>query len=246
MTASRGAMGVTAAIAASIAALLPLPALAQLLQPLVAGDGSIAAAWRDARLPQQQLPATRYTVQTVEGRRAVRIESDGAYGNRVHALQAAAPGLTLSWSWRVERFVEQSDLSRKEGDDNAVKVCVFFDLPMSQVPFVERQLLRLARSKTGEALPAATVCYVWDRQLAAGTVLPNPYSRRVRYLVLRSGDDGQGGWRDERRDVAADFLRLFADEATQAPPVSAVAFGADADNTRGHSLAFVADLSLDR
>jgi Protein of unknown function (DUF3047) len=221
-------------------------AQAQALQPLVAADGSISAAWRDARLPQQQLPATRYAAQVLEGRRAIRIEADAAYGNLVHPLQAAAAGLTLSWSWRVERFVEQSDLRRKDGDDNAVKVCVFFDLPMSDVPFVERQLLRLARSKSGEALPAATVCYVWDRQLAAGTVLPNPYSRRVRYLVLRSAEDGRGEWRDERRDVAADFLRLFGDEATQAPAVTAVAFGADADNTRGHSLAFVADLSLDR
>lgn len=235
-----------ACVVASIAALAPLPALAQLLPPLVTADGSVAAAWRDGRLPQQQLPATRYAAETIDGRRAVRIEAEGSYGNLVHALRADASGLSLSWSWRVERFVEQSDLRRKEGDDNAVKVCVFFDLPMAAVPFVERQLLRIARSKTGEALPAATVCYVWDRQLAAGTVLPNPYSRRVRYLVLRSGEGGRGAWHDERRDVAADFLRLFGDEATQAPAVTAVAFGADADNTRGRSLAFVADLSLDR
>jgi Protein of unknown function (DUF3047) len=246
MTTLRAAAWMAASIAALMLLLLPMPAQAQALQPLVAADGSISAAWRDARLPQQQLPATRYAAQVLEGRRAIRIEADAAYGNLVHPLQAAAAGLTLSWSWRVERFVEQSDLRRKDGDDNAVKVCVFFDLPMSDVPFVERQLLRLARSKSGEALPAATVCYVWDRQLAAGTVLPNPYSRRVRYLVLRSAEDGRGAWRDERRDVAADFLRLFGDEATQAPAVTAVAFGADADNTRGHSLAFVADLSLDR
>ncbi|WP_341887259.1 DUF3047 domain-containing protein [Variovorax sp. YR752] len=246
MTMRRAVAWGLAGVVASIAALAPLPARAELLPPLVAADGSVAAAWRDARLPQQQLPATRYAAETIDGRRAVRIEAEGAYGNLVHALRAEAPGLSLSWSWRVERFVEQSDLRRKEGDDNAVKVCVFFDLPMAAVPFVERQLLRLARSKTGEALPAATVCYVWDRQLAAGTALPNPYSRRVRYLVLRSGEGDRGGWRDEHRDVAADFLRLFGDEATQVPAVTAVAFGADADNTGGRSLAFVADLSLDR
>ncbi len=135
-------------------------------------------------------------------------------------------------------------MRNKQGDDNAAKVCVFFDLPLARVPFVERQLLRLARSKTGEDLPAATVCYVWDRQVAAGSAVPNPYSRRMRYLVLRSAETGR--WHEERRDVAADFLKLFGDEAEAAPVVIGVAVGADADNTAGRSLAFVADPVLSR
>ena len=139
---------------------------------------------------------------------------------------------------------EGTDLRRRDGDDAALKVCVLWDLPLERVPFVERQLLRLARSKTGEALPAATVCYVWDRQIAVGSTVPNPYSRRMRYLVLRSGDAGR--WQEERRDVAADFLTLFGDESGSAPPVIGVAVGADADNTQGRSLAFVADPVLSR
>ena len=234
----------TLAAATLIAVLTSVPAHATLLQPLFGADGTLSAAWQDARLPKQRLPATRFAVAELDGQRVLRIEADGSYGNLVQRLRADAPTLTLSWRWRVERFVAASDLRRKDGDDNAVKVCVFFELPMANVPFVERQLLRLARSRSSDELPSATVCYVWDRLLPAGTALDNPYSRRVRYLVLRGGEAGR--WASERRDLGADFLRLFGDEATQVPPVVGVAVGADADNTRGHGLAFVADLVLAR
>lgn len=225
-------------------ALLPAAASAQLLAPLAGADGRIHESWREAKLPQQKFPPTRYAIETVDGRPALRMDADGSYGNLVHELRADAQGLSLSWRWRVDRFAEDADLRSKEGDDNAAKVCVFFDLPLERVPFVERQLLRLARSKSGEALPAATVCYVWDRQIAAGSAVPNPYSRRMRYLVLRSAETGR--WHEEKRDVAADFLKLFGEESRSVPAVIGVAVGADADNTKGRSLAFVADPVLAR
>ena len=225
-------------------ALLPAAAAALLLSPLAADDGRVNEAWREAKLPQQKFPATRYAIETLEGRPVLRMDAEGSYGNLVHEVHEQAAGLLLSWRWRVDRFAEGADLRHKEGDDNAAKVCVFFELPLARVPFLERQLLRLARSKSGEPLPAATVCYVWDRQIAADTALSNPYSRRMRYLVLRAGEPGR--WHGERRDVAADFLRLFGDEASEVPPVIGVAVGADADNTRGRSLAFVADVVLAR
>ncbi|MGD9833808.1 MAG: DUF3047 domain-containing protein [Piscinibacter sp.] len=225
-------------------ALLPAAVSAQLLAPLAGAGGGIQSAWREAKLPQQKFPATRYAIETVDGRPALRMDAEGSYGNLVHELRTEAQGLTLAWRWRVDRFAEGADLRNKQGDDNAAKVCVFFDLPLARVPFLERQLLRLARSKSGEDLPAATVCYVWDRQIAAGSAVPNPYSRRMRYLVLRSAETGR--WHEERRDVAADFLKLFGDEADAAPAVIGAAVGADADNTGGRSLAFVADLVLSR
>lgn len=217
---------------------------APLLPPLVTVGGTLDAAWRLAGLPRQKLPFTRYSVVELDGRRALRVEADGSYGNLVHALRVDAAALTLSWSWRVDEFVAASDLSTKRGDDAAAKVCVFFEMPMSQVPFVERQLLRMARAASDEPLPAATVCYVWDRTLPVGTTLNNAYTHRVRYLVLRSAAANPARWTAERRDVAADFVKLFGNESTQVPPIVGIAVGADADNTHGHSVAHVADLVL--
>jgi len=204
------------------------------------------APWVAGLLPAQTLPTTRFEPVVLDGQPAVRIEAAGSYGNLLHPLaRSASPGL-LRWRWRLEEPNPAADLRRREGDDTNLKVCLLFDLPIGQVPFVERQLLRLARSRSGEPLPAATLCYVWDPRLAAGTRLDNPYSRRVRYLVLRGAEQPLRRWVSEQRDVAADFRAAFGDESPDAlPPLQAVAVGADNDNTGGRSLAYLADLVLE-
>lgn len=216
----------------------------QLLQPFGTAAGTLNAPWHLAGLPLQKKPFTRFSVAELDGHRALRVEADNSYGNLVHPLRVDGTALTLSWQWRVDQFVADSDLATKRGDDTAIKVCVSFELPMSQVPFVERQVLRVARAASDEPLPASTVCYVWDRTLPAGTTLDNAFTHRMRYLVLRSGAPSPARWQTERRDVGADFLKLFGNESAQIPPIVGVAVGADADNTHGHSVAHVADLVL--
>ena len=237
-------------------ALLPATvALAQtpapLLTPLVSAGQlppQIASAWAPGMLPGQTLPATLYQAELLDGQPAVRVEAKGSYGNLVHALAGTSAKARLSWRWRVDELNTAADLRRREGDDTSLKVCLLFDMPIERVPFVERQLLRLARGRTAQPLPAATLCYVWDARLAVGTLVDNAYSRRVRYLVLRSAAGPRPAasrqWLSEQRDVAADFAAAFGDESPQAPPLQAVAIGADADNTQGRSLAHVADISL--
>ena len=227
-----------------LAAALPVRGDLLLLQPFGPVGAAPAEPWQFAGLPHQRKPATRFAVVDLDGRRALRIEADASYGNLVHPLHVQADGLKLAWQWRVDDFVEDADLHQRGGDDSAVKVCVFFDLPMGRVPFVERQVLRMARAASHQALPASTVCYVWDTKLPAGTSLHNAFTHRVRYIVLESGPALGKRWVAERREIAADFTRLFGDESAAVPPVIGIAVGADADNTRGRSLAYVADLVL--
>lgn len=199
--------------------------LLALAGPAAAWDG-----WRPVGLPKQTLPATQFT--RAEGG-VLRIEAAGSYGNLVRESPGA--GRTLAWRWRLDQALAAADLRTKTGDDAALKVCALFDLPLAALPFWERQKLRLARALSGEDLPAAVLCYVWDPALPAGTVLPNAYTPRLRWLVLRGQGDALGRWQEERRDLAADFERAFGDEATTLPPLKALAVGADADNTGGRS-----------
>jgi hypothetical protein len=216
-------------------------AVAAPLGPLVGAGETPLAPWAYAGLPKQALPATRYSVREIDGRRVLRIEAERSYGNLVHPLAGVTAGV-LSWRWRVERPITAADLRHKDGDDAALKVCAMFDLPQARVPFIERQLLRLAESRTGEALPTATLCYVWEPSLPRGTVLPNAHTRRVRFVTL-GGAPGQ--WQAERHDLAVDFRRAFADESQTVPPLIAIAVGADADNTGAHSVAFLDALTLE-
>jgi len=214
----------------------------ELLAPLAAGSGDQPPApWAYVGLPSQKPPATRYTVRELEGRRVLNIEADRSYGNLVHPLPDTAAG-ELSWRWRVDVPLPAANLRNKEGDDAALKVCALFDLPRERVPFVERQLLRLAESRFGQHLPNATLCYVWDPSWPRGSVVPNAYSKRVRFITLGGAE---GAWLGERHDLAADFLRAFGDESRDVPPLRAVLVGADADNTGGRSVGWIDALQLD-
>ncbi len=215
-----------------------------LVQP--AGPGDLPPPpWKMVGLPQPNRAITQFYAATLDGQRVLRVEAQAAYGNLVHPLQGKAGAHRLSWRWRLDQPLLGADLRRKDGDDSPIKVCALFDLATSAVPFIERQVLRIARLRTGESLPAATVCYVWDARLAAGTVLDNVYSRRVRMVVLRGPESALDTWLSEQRDVSADFKRLFGDESAAVPPLVGIAIGADTDNTQARSLAYVGSIALE-
>lgn len=231
-------------------ALLPLAAAAQTLPPLTQADGSLHPGWRYVGFPQQKarIPPTVIEAGQVDGQPAVMVVTASSYGTLVHDLEAAPPG-PLRWRWRLDQPLlggtAAPDLTTKAGDDAALKVCALFDHPLERVPFVERTVLRIARSVSGEALPAATVCYVWDSAHPAGRQGANPYTRRVRYISLRGSEAPTGQWLSERRDLARDFATLFADElpaGSAVPPLRSVLIGADSDNTASRSSGWVADL----
>ena len=236
---SRSLAGLLAATLAT--AVLAAPAV---LAPLVQG-GRIAEPWHVVTLPQQSKPVTRYSFETVDGREALRIQVQSSYGNLVHELAAAEAPQRLRWAWRMQQPNTAVDLRSKAGDDAAVKVCMSFDMALDRVPFMERQVLRIARNRTGQDLPAATLCWVWGAAENKGALMPNAFSRRVRTIVLRNGSDALATWFEESRDVAADFRRAFGDESAEPPPLSAIIVAGDGDNTGGASLAFVSGLRME-
>jgi hypothetical protein len=216
-----------------------------LLTDFAGNLGSPAAPWRFVGLPYQSKPMTRFRIITHEGARVLEIKADESYGNLIHDLTGAASNArSLSWRWRIELDNPAGDPQKRSGDDHALAVCAMFDLPLSAVPFAERQALRAARVASGETLPSATLCYTWDARQAQGTTLDSPFTHRVRYLVLRGSGEPLQQWRQEQRDLRADFLRLFGGEASAVPPILAISVSADADNTHGHSVALLNDLVL--
>jgi hypothetical protein len=216
----------------------------------VAGDvtpfdrnGTLHENWQVRLLPGQKLPQTRFAIVERAEMTALEIRAERSFGDLVHRFAPGAAAGTLSWQWSVERFAEGSNLRKKSGDDNALKVCALFDLPLERIPFLDRQILKRARSRAKESLPGATVCYVWDRVQPPGLPFPNPYSKRLRYIVLRSGPATQP-WTAESRNLAMDFQAAFGEESRfVVPPLIAITVGADSDNTKSATLSFVAALS---
>jgi hypothetical protein len=243
---TRNAALLALAVAAPFLAMCSAAAAADAaLAPFGAAGGAPQAPWQVQGLPQQgSKPLTRFSVVDIDGKRAVKIEADESYANLVHPLKPVT-STHLAWQWRLEKPLETSDLQSRGGDDTAIKVCVFFDMPIDNMSFTDRQLLRLARSKTADFQPTATICYVWDTKLPVGTTLDNAFTRRVRYMVLETGNDRLNRWLAEKRDISADFLKLFGDESKTVPAVLGVSVGGDSDNTKGHTVSYVSGLALE-
>lgn len=229
------------------------------LPPLVAPDGTIGKGWRVVGFPTSHtnLPLTRFEPGEIDGVTGIQVRTNASYGTLVHDELSAKPG-RLKWQWRLDQPLaggrRAPDLQTKEGDDAALKLCVLFDHPIDQLPFWERTKLRLARTVSGEPLPAATLCYVWDSAGPAHQEGSNPYTRRVRFIVLQGKDSPLRRWTVESRDVAADLARVFADELPQGehtaadrlPQARSVLVGADSDNTGSASIGWVAGVSWSR
>ncbi|MBP6501875.1 MAG: DUF3047 domain-containing protein [Rhodoferax sp.] len=208
--------------------------------------GPVAPPWRVVGLPGQKMALTRFEIVRSGETPVLRLQADASYGNLVFDMAGAGlpVGARLRWRWQLERAPEDTDLRRKDGDDAPLKVCALFDMPLQGMSFGEQTRLRLARAMSGEPLPSATLCYVWDLQLPVGTELPNVFSPRVRYLVAGQGPARPGQWLSVERNLTSDFLRAFGHEATAVPPLLALAVGADTDNTGSSSLAYIGDLTL--
>lgn len=132
----------------------------------VAGNATLASNWQFTGLLSK--PHTRFEVVTQEGEAVLKISSDNAYGAIAHAWHSSTPA-QLEWRWRVDQPLLHTDIATKAGDDAALKVCVMFDQPRTDIPLLQRAGLALARSVSGQEIPNATLCYVWDSHYAAGT-----------------------------------------------------------------------------
>lgn len=220
-----------------------------LIAPFSKATGeSPPAPWRAAGLPKGRAPLARFDIVSLEGIKVLHMHTDKTYGTVVQDIENFVPSknTSLKWRWRLDEPVAGANLHIKAGNDVALKVCVLFDMPTDVLPFSERAILAIARTVIDERLPAATLCYIWDVTLAAGSILNDAHTRRIKYMVLDgAGSDGSlGQWKNHERPVAQDFLKAFGQESHVVPPIEAIAVGADSDSTKGTSLAYVGDVSL--
>jgi len=232
--------------ATSLAPLLAQASEAQIAPFSAARSELPPAPWRTVGVPGGKIPLTAFALTELDGQRVLRVEALKSYGTLVHALphRTADPAVQLSWRWRLDKGLQGTDLRQRAGDDSPLKVCVSFDLPLDKLGLIERSLLRFARAASDEVLPSATLCYVWDATLPTETLLPNAYTARVRMLVVNSANLPLGRWVAHTRNVVADFRMAFAGEFDTVPPITAVLVGGDSDNTGGHSIGYVDDVSL--
>jgi len=187
-------------------------------------------------------PRTEYKL--VKSTRGVALEADadGSASGMVRRIRVEPQTHSLlEWRWRVGNLIPGADKRIASRDDSPARLFVSFHGDAQRLDFQNRSQFRFAKAVTGQALPYATLMYVWSNKLPVGTVVQNPHTDRIRAIVVGSGEDGLGEWRDYRRNVLEDYRMAFGEEPWD---IVAVGVMTDADNTRQKARCLYGDITL--
>ena len=204
-----------------------LPLLLLLAVPLAAADparvdiGRFTAGDLSGWQRKSFRGETEYALRVENGVRALCARSRDAGSGMFRELEVdlqATPW--IHWSWKVDTGLHAGDERTRAGDDYPARVYVVFS---GGAAFWRTRALN----------------YVWSSREPEGAVWPNAFTANARMVAVRSGTEGAGQWQGERRDVLADYRRIFGEDPGK---VDAVAVMTDTDNGGGSAAACYGDI----
>lgn len=203
-----------------------------MVRPTPFSGGPVAATapagWTLELAPKVER-GTRYDLIPEDGQIVLRARADASSASLRHGL-FADPKLTpiLHWRWRTERVVQNAELGRKDYEDSAARVCVYFDRDPETMTLKERTRLKLERTRHGNRVPTAGLCYVWDNHHPVNTILDSAETPFVAMVVASSGPEHLGRWQTLQRDVVDDYRRAYN---TDPPRIIGVSVAVDTADT---------------
>jgi hypothetical protein len=123
----------------------------------------------------------------------------------------------LEWSWKVTVLPTGGDACKKDLDDEAAQVYVTWP-------------------RFPEAVRSRIIGYIWDTTEPVGKICKSEKTGTVTYIVLRSGSAELGQWLTERRDVVADFKKIYQDDPDSP---AAVSIAIDSNDTNSSAESFM-------
>jgi len=155
-----------------------------------------------------------------DGRRALRLRTANEALRIGRALKVdlkATPW--LAWDWKALDLPAKADVRDPKRNDQAARIMLMFE-------------------------GMKGILYIWDTESPIGTERrPDELDIFDRVLiVVRSGPGDAGRWMRERRDVFADYQRIFGDAPR---PIKWVGFEAHSNDTHSRSTALFGNVTFE-
>lgn len=144
----------------------------------------------------------------------------------------------VRWRWKVDNLLKASDVTTKQGDDYPARLYITFEYDPDKVGFGRKAKYKAGRAIFGD-IPIAAINYIWDARAPQGLFIDNAYTDFAKMIVIESGAQGVGGWKDEERNVYEDYKKAFDGEP---PMINGVAIMSDTDNTKESAVAYFGDI----
>ena len=177
------------------------------------GGAAPAAQWEHQLFVKRK--PTLYEATEWEGRPAIKAQASGSNSTLSLVLkpEPGAVAKRLRFSWFVPALDSRFDLSTKGADDAVARLVLSFSGDRFNGKWAARDhvVSELSSLIAGKPLPYASIMYVWDSRYPAGSVISNPYTDRIRQIVVESGPQRLNQWVDFERDVEADFRMAFGE-----------------------------------
>jgi len=148
----------------------------------------------------------------------LRLRSDEAsyfYQKELKNVNLDKNGI-VSWKWKVTQNPKGGDVRKRSTDDQAIQVLLAFE---------------------GKYV----ISYIWDPSAPVGYTKDSsiPFILAQKVLVLESGEKNVNKWLEIRRDVKADFKKLYGKEA---PPLGGVAIQINSQHTESKCESFISPI----
>ncbi|MDF1593118.1 MAG: DUF3047 domain-containing protein [Desulfobacterales bacterium] len=228
--------------------LLPDPILSDLPPDAVLGVGMFSSTPDGVALPDgweplifKKIPRhTRYTLVMEAGQKVVKANSEASSSGLIRKIRIDPRAYPLiEWRWKVLNIYQKGDVTTKAGDDYPARLYITFESDPASMDLFEKLKYETARLLYGEYPPGGAITYIWESKTPKGSVVPNPYTDRVKMIVVESGDSLLHQWIQEERNVYEDYKSAFGQEP---PMISGVAIMSDSDNTGESTTAYYGDI----
>jgi hypothetical protein len=164
-----------------------------------------------------------FTVVNVDGLRALHLKSQGDRSTIARAVDVDLRTTPiLEWSWKTVRLPAGADVRASATSDSAANVLVVWP-------------------RSPEVIRSRIIAYAWDTTAPAHSIERSRKSGTVTFVIVRSGPVGLAQWLTERRNVHADYRRIYGEEPD---PVRALALSIDTNDTRAPAEAFVGPIAF--
>ncbi len=195
--------------------------------------------WKPLTFKNIEKP-TEYGLVGENGKTVVKAVSEASASGLIREVGIDAEKYPwITWSWKIENVLEKGDVSRKQGDDYPARIYIAFEYDPDRLGFFEKVKYKAAGIFYGREPPHAAISYIWASKAPVGTIVPNPFTERVKMIVLESGGENTGQWQTHTRNVYEDYRKAFGETP---PMISGIAIMTDSDNTGESAVAFYGDI----
>ncbi len=217
----------------------------QAVQPFsLTSVGEIAPPAWEPWVLSRFLARTHYGIVDLDGERVLAARANVSASGLLQPLAITSNEYPfLNWRWKVPKLIPGANNASRGGDDSPVRVIVAFDGDKSKLDFEDQTLGRTVKMFSGREMPYATIQYIWENQLPPETVLENARTSRSKMLVVESGPRRLGQWLSFKRDLRADFRRLFGEPPG---PIIFVGVMTDSNATGTQTSAYYGDIRFSR